>query len=429
MGLLDISHGGYVHRRRVDVLSREFAKLIPPGSTVLDVGSGDGRLAARIRDRVGDLKIHGIDTLVRPGAHIPIARFDGRVIPHPDASFDYVMFVDVLHHTDDPRILLREASRVARKGVLIKDHLLEGTLAGPILGFMDWVGNARHGVPLPYNYWTRAKWDAAFRELNRVPGYWKRDLGLYPAPADWVFGRSLHFVARLDPASVASLVQVDTPEQCCSSPWEDAYERFETPEQEIGKFATRLRDLGAEDWPRDARIVELFCGRGNGLHALERLGFQRIEGADLSATLLEKYRGPAKCYVADCRSLPFENGSKDIIIVQGGLHHLPALPDDLEKTVAEIVRVLAPGGRVILVEPWLTPFLRFVHFTCEQPVCRRMSGKLDALATMIEHERTTYEAWLSKPQRILDLLKVKFVPEICRIGWGKLMFVGRRKQG
>ena len=54
-------------------------------------------------------------------------------------------------------------------------------------------------------------------------------------------------------------------------PWEAAYLRFETPEQEIQKFLKRLRKLGAGEWPSGAKIVELFCGRGNGLHALERL--------------------------------------------------------------------------------------------------------------------------------------------------------------
>lgn len=291
MGLLDYSHGGYVHRRRVRVLSGQLARLIPPGSTVLDVGSGDGWLAARIRERVPSLKISGIDTLVRPGSHIQVEPFDGRAIPHGDGSFDFVMFVDVLHHTEDPLILLREAARVARRGVLIKDHLLEGAFAGPTLSFMDWVGNARHGVPLPYNYWPRARWDAAFLEVGLVPGFWNGDLGLYPVPAGWIFGRSLHFIARLDPvpsgSAGPSLIRVDAPEQCCSSPWEEAYARFETPEQEIAKFARRLRSLGAGRWPRDLQIVELFCGRGNGLHALGQLGFQRIEGADFSATLLE----------------------------------------------------------------------------------------------------------------------------------------------
>jgi hypothetical protein len=46
----------------------------------------------------------------------------------------------------------------------------------------------------------------------------------------------------------------------------------------------------------------------------------------------------------------------------------------------------------------------------------------------MEQERTTCEAWLSQPALILTLLSTKFVPEICRTGWGKLMFAGRRKQ-
>src|SRR5712675_1767656 len=92
-------------------------------------------------------------------------------------------------------------------------------------------------------------------------------------------------------------------------PWEAAYLRFETPQQEIQKFIARLNRLGARQWPRDAEIVELFCGRGNGLVALERLGFTHIEGVDLSPLLVAQYRGPAKCIVGDCRQLPFADRS------------------------------------------------------------------------------------------------------------------------
>ena len=67
-----------------------------------------------------------------------------------------------------------------------------------------------------------------------------------------------------------------------ADPWEAAYLRFETPEQEIRKFVKRLRALGVSKWPRDNEIVELFCGRGNGLRALQSLGFTRVEGVDLS---------------------------------------------------------------------------------------------------------------------------------------------------
>ena len=208
-------------------------------------------------------------------------------------------------------------------------------------------------------------------------------------------------------------------------PWEAAYLRFETPQQEIQKFIARLQKLGANEWPRDAEIVELFCGRGNGLNALQQLGFIRFEGVDLSPRLTAQYQGPAKCAVADCRQLPFFERSKDVLIVQGGLHHLHALPEDLERTFAEMQRVLRKDGRVLFVEPWLTPFLKFVHAVSDNPLARRLSNKMDALATMIEHEKRTYEQWLTQPDSIVKLARAHFVPIRESFAWGKWNFVGK----
>src|SRR6266404_6286479 len=210
-------------------------------------------------------------------------------------------------------------------------------------------------------------------------------------------------------------------------PWEAAYLRFETPEQEIQKFVSRLRKLGAAQWPRGAEIVELFCGRGNGLNALERLGFTHIEGVDLSPRLIAQYRGSAKCFVADCRQLPFADRSKDVLIVQGGLHHLPTLPEDLQQSFAEMRRVLRKEGRVLFVEPWLTPFLKFVHKVSENPLARRISNRMDALATMIQFERRTYEQWLSHPEVIKQMARAHFVPAHESFAWGKWNFVGTPK--
>jgi SAM-dependent methyltransferase len=207
-------------------------------------------------------------------------------------------------------------------------------------------------------------------------------------------------------------------------PWESAYARFETPEQEIRKFIARLKELGAEQWPKESEIVELFCGRGNGLHALGQLGFARVEGVDLSPRLLAQYTGTAPCTVGDCRKLPFADHSKDIAIVQGGLHHLPSLPADLEQTFAEIRRVLRSSGRAVFVEPWPTPFLRLAHLLCENPLARRCSVKLDALATMIEHERQTYEQWLTQPELVLRVAEKHFVTIHQSFGWGKWRFIG-----
>ena len=210
--------------------------------------------------------------------------------------------------------------------------------------------------------------------------------------------------------------------------WEAAYARFATPEQEVRKFIRRLTKLGAAEWPPTARIVELFCGRGNGLHALHRLGFRRIHGADLSASLLAHYRGPAACYQCDCRHLPFKTDSQDIVIVQGGLHHLPSLPDDLLQTLAEIKRVLRPGGLCVLVEPWLTPFLSVVHAVCRIRLARRLFPKLDAFAVMTHYEQHTYEQWLGQPQAILAILSDAFQTQRCSLAWGKCMFVGRKAE-
>lgn len=209
--------------------------------------------------------------------------------------------------------------------------------------------------------------------------------------------------------------------------WEKAYLRFETPAEEIQKFHRRFAKLGVADWPRDVAIIDLFCGRGGGLFALDQLGFKHLEGVDLSPALLAQYQGPGKLLLGDCRQLPFADGSRDVAIVQGGLHHLPHLPDDLQRTVAEVHRVLRTGGIFLVVEPWMTPFLRFVHIVARNPVARRMWSKLDALQIMTEHEQTTYYQWLNQPELVLRLLKKYFQPEQCEMAWGKLMFKGIKR--
>ena len=197
MNLFGKIHGDLVHSRRVRQLCRHLSDLIPENAKVLDVGCGDGLLAGLIQKQRPDVDIRGIDIMVREKTHIRVAKFDGSVIPYEDNSFDVVTFVDVLHHTDDPNVLLREAARVAKGFIVLKDHTDDGFLSNPTLRFMDWVGNKPHGVVLPYNYWTESQWKKAFENLGIEILDWRNKLGLYPAFADVFFGRKLHMVARL----------------------------------------------------------------------------------------------------------------------------------------------------------------------------------------------------------------------------------------
>ncbi|MFN0279748.1 MAG: class I SAM-dependent methyltransferase [Pyrinomonadaceae bacterium] len=197
MSLLGKTHGKLVHSRRVERISEELSRLFSPNAQILDVGCGDGLIPKLIKSKRPDVEIQGIDVLVRGETHVPVTEFDGKTIPFPDKSFDAVMFVDVLHHTDDPMVMLREAVRVSRKNIILKDHTDNGFLSNFTLRFMDWIGNKPHGVVLPYNYWKKETWEIAIRELNLKTEFWEKDLKLYPNPADLIFGRSLHFVAKL----------------------------------------------------------------------------------------------------------------------------------------------------------------------------------------------------------------------------------------
>ncbi len=173
------------------------AAQIPAGASVLDIGCGDGTIGSLIAQLRPDISIQGVEFMVRPGCRIACRAFDGNSLPFQDGSFDVCLFVDVLHHTQDPSALLREAARVSRSFVLIKDHLDENAIDNLTLRFMDWVGNRPHGVVLTFNYQSRREWCEHFLKCGLAEATWTTKVPLYPPPASFVVGRGLHFVSLL----------------------------------------------------------------------------------------------------------------------------------------------------------------------------------------------------------------------------------------
>ncbi len=198
MTLLGKLHGRFVFGRRIQRLCRALAQAIPQNIKLIDVGCGDGSLDLLLLQQRPDLRVEGIDVLVREKTAVPVTPFDGEHIPYADDSFDAALFVDVLHHTADPAALLAEAARVSRRWIIIKDHNQDGWLARQRLTFMDYVGNAHFGVALPNNYWSRARWQQEWAQRGLNVAMMQEDLGLYPWPADLMFGQGLHFVAVLE---------------------------------------------------------------------------------------------------------------------------------------------------------------------------------------------------------------------------------------
>ncbi|OAB56899.1 methyltransferase type 11 [Phormidium willei BDU 130791] len=194
-------HQSLIMNRRVEVLARHLANLIPKTQPLkgLDVGCGSGEIARAIQQLRPYSQLKGVDVLVRRQTVIPVEAFDGQTLPYPDNHVDVVLLVDVLHHTNHPQQLLSECCRVAKQAILIKDHTCNNPFDEVRLRLMDWVGNRSYGVSLPYNYLSSRQWTRLFDELGWYPDVKRTQLNLYPPPFSYLFDGNLHFVTRLKP--------------------------------------------------------------------------------------------------------------------------------------------------------------------------------------------------------------------------------------
>jgi SAM-dependent methyltransferase len=193
MGALHRLHFRGVHGHRIAHLADALTSALPDDvATLLDVGSGDGLLASELVRRRPELRVTGVDVVPRREAFIPVELFDGRTLPFDDGAFDAVLFVDVLHHASDQGALLREASRVAPRHVVVKDHLQRHAFDRLQLRAMDWVGNRHNDVPLPYDYWSADRWRAEIALAGLVLDRFDDRVRVYPGVANAVLGRGLH---------------------------------------------------------------------------------------------------------------------------------------------------------------------------------------------------------------------------------------------
>ena len=98
-------------------MALEVARVLPPRAEVLDVGCGNGFIAHHLIGLLGTTVV-GLDVGPSTTARINYLPYDGRHFPLRDQSFDAVLLCYVLHHAQDPRLVLNEVSRVLRDGGL-----------------------------------------------------------------------------------------------------------------------------------------------------------------------------------------------------------------------------------------------------------------------------------------------------------------------
>ncbi|NLU77714.1 class I SAM-dependent methyltransferase [Micromonospora sp. HNM0581] len=136
-------HAGFDRRRSVsyDRMSRrvlrslyrkvaaDVAAIAPESATVLDVGTGPGRLLHELADRRPDLALTGVDpspymievaeqaaSCRSLGHRVRFQIADVADLPHPDGSVDVVVSTLSLHHWPDLDAAATELARVLRPG-------------------------------------------------------------------------------------------------------------------------------------------------------------------------------------------------------------------------------------------------------------------------------------------------------------------------
>jgi SAM-dependent methyltransferase len=124
-----------------------------------------------------------------------------------------------------------------------------------------------------------------------------------------------------------------------------------------------LAQLNSGIQNRPPRILDLGCGPGNALCRLGRRGVAIGMDFSLDALAFARSKGKFPVLSADATALPFASASVDCVVALDVLEHV----EDDEKALAEITRVLRPGGVFIFTVPafmglWRHHDVMYGHF-------------------------------------------------------------------
>jgi SAM-dependent methyltransferase len=95
--------------------------------------------------------------------------------------------------------------------------------------------------------------------------------------------------------------------------------------------------------------LDVGCGTGALARRLAEAGYE-MSGVDPSSGMLDVLRAQApgmRAVQGSGTALPFEDDSFDLVTTVAVMHHI-ADPDDVRQTLAEMVRVTRPGGRILV---------------------------------------------------------------------------------
>ena len=166
-------------RKRTRIMGSLVTGWLEPSASVLDLGTGDGRVARYIADRGWPVTPVDVRNSSRAKGINPII-YDGMLLPFADDSFDYCLLSTVLHHTPNPELIIREAARVARRLIIIED--IYSTPFGRWVAMASCTLANRQFIH-PHTNKTDAGWKTTFQRLGLVlleTSYFREVRFIYP---------------------------------------------------------------------------------------------------------------------------------------------------------------------------------------------------------------------------------------------------------
>jgi len=162
-----------------------------------------------------------------------------------------------------------------------------------------------------------------------------------------------------------------------------------------GRYTEIAKEI-ATAAPAHAMVLDVGCGPAEILIRLARRSpTLRLTGVDIDAPMIDRARRKAAragvsptFVVADAASLPFEDGSFDLVVSSFAIHHWP----DPHAGLAEIMRVLKPGGKAIIWDIASPMAIVEAHAAGSHAAARRQRsgpGWLIALRMLLQFSRVT----------------------------------------
>lgn len=174
--------------------------------------------------------------------------------------------------------------------------------------------------------------------------------------------------------------------------WESTYLRLRR------NLKTRKRRIEFFAIGKEKRVLDIGCGDGLDLLIFQRLGYRHICGLDISERLLQRIDGFDNI-CADAHHMPIESHSFDVVFGDNIIHHLNA-----EESLAEIKRILRPGGELCLIEPASSLCRRVLDAITFSPLSRLFSS-LRFRGNHLREEWPLYSTWLQRERAFPSLLK------------------------